>query len=82
MASKQKDKDKKKVDTSKRKLNIPKTWDRAKIVDKDLVGQLLEIYDGRKFIIIRIKPGMLGYRLGEFVFTRRFDVQHKRKTGK
>jgi len=59
--------------------DFSKIWDRSRVVDTDLVGSLVGVYNGNKFIMVRVESAMVGYKLGSFSFTRRTEVQHKKK---
>ena len=49
-----------------------KTWARASQIPPEFVGHTLAIHNGRIFIPVFITEAMVGYRLGEFSFTRTF----------
>lgn len=55
-----------------------KTWSRNTVVIPEMVNMKLEIHNGNKFISITVRKEMVGYKLGEFVFTRK-RVVHKDK---
>jgi len=46
------------------------TWSRKSIVLPFLLGQSLAVYNGHKFIKIKVTEDMIGHKLGEFVPTR------------
>lgn len=56
---------------------------RSSFVPSYLVGSRISIHIGNQFKSILIKPLILGYRFGDFAFTklRGFDI-HKRKRKK
>ena len=61
--------DKYKIDPKK----IPiKTWSRKSTIIPDFVGVSFLIYNGKKFIPIKISDEMVGHKLGEFSPTRQF----------
>ena len=65
----------KKVDKYKndpKKIPI-KTWSRKSTIIPDFVGVSFLIYNGRKFIPIKISDEMVGHKLGEFSPTRTFS---------
>ena len=49
-----------------------KTWSRKSTIIPDFVGLSFLIYNGRKFIPIKISEEMVGHKLGEFSPTRTF----------
>ncbi|MCD6381959.1 MAG: 30S ribosomal protein S19 [Candidatus Aenigmarchaeota archaeon] len=52
-----------------------KTHDRDMIILPEMVGAKISIHSGKEFVIVEIKPEMIGHRLGEFALTRK-RVQH------
>ena len=49
-----------------------KTWSRKSTIIPDFVGISFLIYNGKKFIPIKISDEMVGHKLGEFSPTRTF----------
>jgi len=49
-----------------------KTWSRKSTIIPDFVGLSFLIYNGKKFIPIKISEEMVGHKLGEFSPTRTF----------
>ena len=65
----------KKVEKLKSQTNkMPiKTWSRKSTIIPDFVGVSFLIYNGKKFIPIKISEEMVGHKLGEFSPTRQFS---------
>ena len=65
----------KKVEKLKGQTNTPpiKTWARKCTIIPEFVGHSFLIYNGKKFIPIRISEEMVGHKLGEFSPTRQFS---------
>ena len=65
----------KKVDQLKDKPVKPpiKTWSRKSTIIPEFVGHSFLIYNGKKFIPIKISEEMVGHKLGEFSPTRQFS---------
>ena len=65
----------KKVDNQKNDPNKKpiKTWSRKSTIIPDFVGVSFLIYNGKKFIPIKISEEMVGHKLGEFAPTRTFN---------
>lgn len=65
----------KKVEKLKSKANSTpiKTWSRKSTVIPEFVGVSFLIYNGKKFIPIKISEEMVGHKLGEFSPTRQFS---------
>ena len=64
----------KKVEKLKGQSNTTpiKTWSRKSTIIPDFVGYSFLIYNGKKFIPIKISEEMVGHKLGEFSPTRQF----------
>ena len=65
----------KKVEKLKDQANIApiKTWSRKSTIIPEFVGYSFLIYNGKKFIPIKISDEMVGHKLGEFSPTRTFS---------
>ena len=61
--------EKQKVDPKKMPI---KTWSRKSTIIPEFVGVSFLIYNGKKFIPIKISEEMVGHKLGEFSPTRQF----------
>lgn len=58
-------------------------WSRNSAITDGMVGKTLSVHNGRNFTPIFITGGMLGYKLGSFVFTKRTGNRiHIKKTKK
>ena len=64
----------KKVEKLKGQTNVTpiKTWSRKSTIIPEFVGHSFLIYNGKKFIPIKISDEMVGHKLGEFSPTRQF----------
>jgi len=65
----------KKVEKLKGQTNAApiKTWARKCTIIPEFVGHSFLIYNGKKFIPIKISDEMVGHKLGEFSPTRQFS---------
>ena len=65
----------KKVEKLKNQTNKSpiKTWSRKSTIIPEFVGVSFLIYNGKKFIPIKISEEMVGHKLGEFSQTRQFS---------
>ena len=65
----------KKVEKLKNQSNKTpiKTWSRRSTIIPEFVGISFLIYNGKKFIPIKISEEMVGHKLGEFSPTRQFS---------
>lgn len=65
------------------KREVIKTYKRASMVIPDMVGMVIAVHDGRKFISVFVTENMVGHSLGEFAPTRTFRIHSgQRKEGK
>ena len=64
----------KKVEKLKSQINPTpiKTWSRKSTIIPEFIGVSFLIYNGKKFIPIKISEEMVGHKLGEFSPTRQF----------
>ena len=60
---------------SEKPINV---WTRSSVIFPLFVGKILSIYNGKKFVNVQISEEMVGFKLGEFVTTRRKTI-HKKK---
>ena len=49
-----------------------KIWSRRSVILPKLVGKQYFIYNGKTFIPLFIKENHLGFKFGEFAFTRKY----------
>ena len=65
----------KKVEKLKNQTNKApiKTWSRKSTIIPEFIGHSFLIYNGKKFIPIKISEEMVGHKLGEFSPTRQFS---------
>ncbi len=61
------------------KKEVLKTWSRASTIIPEMVGHTLAVYNGLKHIPVYISENMVGHKLGEFSFTRRFGGHADKK---
>lgn len=50
------------------------TWSRSTEILPFLINKIIYIYNGQLFTWIWIRPGMVGYKLGQFSFTRKIHI--------
>ncbi|MGX7576671.1 30S ribosomal protein S19 [Candidatus Vidania fulgoroideorum] len=60
------------------KINIIKTWSRNSTIMPKFVGITIYVHNGKKHIPVYVSENMIGYKLGEFVYTRKF-IKHSKK---
>lgn len=54
-----------------------KIWSRRSIILPNFVGYTFDIYNGQKFISLKVTETMIGHKFGEFIFTRKPCVHKK-----
>ena len=64
---------------SKPKPAVLKTYSRNSSVMPYMVGLLVHVHNGNKFIGVRIRKDMVGKKLGEFAYTRNAVIHKKTK---
>ena len=55
--------------SSLRKKKI-RTKNRDSVINENMVGTIMSIYNGKRYYPIAIVKKMIGHKLGEFVFTK------------
>ena len=66
------------LNTSGRK-SIIKTWSRACTIAPEFVGHTFGVHNGKQHIPVFVTEDMVGHKLGEFSFTRRFQAHSGNK---
>lgn len=51
---------------------VIKTWARASVIAPEFVGHTFAVHNGKEHIPVFVSENMVGHRLGEFAFTRKF----------
>jgi small subunit ribosomal protein S19 len=60
-------------------LKTPKIWSRSSSIPESLVGKSVLVYNGRSFVRVSIKRDRVGFKFGEFSFTRKVGGNKKKK---
>lgn len=58
-----------------------KTFSKNSVITPKILGKIFDVYNGNMFHKLIIKEEMIGYKLGEFLFTRK-KFSFKKKTKK
>ncbi len=64
------------------KKEVIKTWSRSSTIVPEMVGHTIAVYNGLKHIPVYISENMVGNKLGEFSWTRRFGGHADKKAKK
>jgi len=56
-----------------------KTWNRDAVISSNLVGKTIPVYNGKFHKKIKITREKVGFKFGEFSFTRTLKVRSKEK---
>jgi len=59
------------------KKGLIKTWSRRSTIVPEMIGHNIAVYNGQKHIPVFIQDSMIGHKLGEFAFTRKFRTHKK-----
>ena len=60
---------------------VIKTWSRNSTILPSMIGYTLEVYNGKKHMRVFVTDQIVGHKLGEFSFTRKF-ISHKKSEKK
>ena len=55
-----------------------KIWSRSSVISEVLIGKKVSVYNGKLFKQIKITREKIGYKLGEFSFTRKMQERIKK----
>jgi small subunit ribosomal protein S19 len=62
--------------------NDIKTISRSSVILPKFIGLNIRVHNGKTFVIVKIVDEMVGYKLGEFVLTRKQFSFKKKKNNK
>jgi len=51
-----------------------RVWSRRSAILPDFVGYRFEVHNGKVYVPLEVKAGMIGHKFGEFSMTRRFPT--------
>lgn len=57
-----------------------KIWSRRSVILPPLVGNQVQVYNGKTFLAVKVGEEMVGHKFGEFASTRKKTI-HKKKQG-
>ena len=60
-------------------INTLYTRSRSSVITFDFMNFTIYIYNGKNYFPIKIKENMLGYKLGDFIFTKKRMQFRKKK---
>ena len=58
--------------------NNIKVWSRASVIPGFLINKAVQIYNGKSFKKLLIKREHIGFKFGEFCFTRAYGLKKKK----
>lgn len=58
-----------------------KIWSRSSTIASSFLNKTVQIYNGKTFKKLLIKREHLGFKFGEFCFTRNYSKKKKKKNG-
>jgi small subunit ribosomal protein S19 len=62
---------------SYKETSMKKLWCRNEVIPGAMINKTLFVHNGRDFIKILISRDKVGYKLGEFAFTRKHSISKK-----
>jgi small subunit ribosomal protein S19 len=65
-----------KLNILKKKLPI-KFWVKNLVISKKFLNKKVSVYNGRDFKYLYLTPEHVGFKLGQFIFTRKFTKNLK-----
>jgi small subunit ribosomal protein S19 len=65
----------KKIRNNSNKEKVIKTWSRDSVITPEMVGFTIGVHNGKEHVPVKIIEDMVGHKLGEFSFTRKF-IRH------
>jgi small subunit ribosomal protein S19 len=66
--------------SSHRTLSMMRIWSRRSCILPQFVGSSVQVYNGKKWINLRITGEMVGHKFGEFASTRTIGTLKDKKT--
>ncbi len=63
----------------KSEKEILKSWSRSTTIVPAFVGRFFNVYNGQRFVQIKVTNLMIGHKLGEFAHTRKVYTHKKQK---
>lgn len=64
------------IEKNNKKIKI---YNKNLIILPEYVDHFIKIYNGKTFINLKINNKMIGYKFGEFIYTRKKHVYKKKK---
>jgi small subunit ribosomal protein S19 len=64
------------ISSKKRKNNL-KIFSRSSVIPASLIGSMVSVYNGKEFKNVRITREKVGFKFGEFSFTRKYTNKYK-----
>jgi len=68
--------DPKLLKNKKQKANS-KIWSRSSVIPSSLIGETVFVHNGKEFKRVSITREKIGFKFGEFSFTRRYTLKQK-----
>jgi small subunit ribosomal protein S19 len=63
------------------KVKVLKTYERSATITSPLIGTIIRVHNGNRFVPISVSQSHVGFKLGQFVLTKK-RVRHKKKIPK
>jgi small subunit ribosomal protein S19 len=70
------------INAKNNNINEIYTRSRSSTITFDFVGFIVHVYNGKKYFPLSIKENMVGYKFGDFIFTKKKMIFRKKKKKK
>lgn len=54
-------------------------YQKNSLLTSNLIGQRIFVHNGREILSLKVVPSMVGFKIGEFFFNRKFNKQKETK---
>jgi small subunit ribosomal protein S19 len=68
-----------KKNVNKKKQSILKIWNRNSVIPFFLIGRKVAVHNGKQFQSFTITRSKIGFKFGEFSYTRTYSLPKKKK---
>ena len=58
---------------------LKKVWSRSSAIPSYLDGKRVSVYNGKTFKVLQVTREHVGFKFGEFIFTRKYSLKSTKK---
>jgi small subunit ribosomal protein S19 len=62
----------------KQKKKVLKTYERSATITPELLGTIIQVHNGNRFVALNVTSNHVGFKLGQFVLTKKRVSQKKK----